>query len=951
MVTRGVRRRARGIRAAMLGVVVSLGVMLGHAPTASAADLSDVATDAFADLTSCIAANEVLLVSIVVDESASLKRTDPQNQRVEAVQAAVDALAGLEAAGGVTVETNLSIFGGGYGELVGWGPPSGAHGERLQRVIAGDLAGRNGAQNTDYRVALQNAQASVDARRAAVGGAACGAVLWFTDGKLDVGTDGAGPEDDAARDELCTPNGIVDGIRAAGTTIIALALFTPGDTTVTAEDRERLRAVAEGVGEEAECGTVPLHPDVAGGAYLSADDPSALSRLFSGAGALIQGFTQASIECPGAACPDGVLDIHADRAVGGFRVIFESDAGTASPVLTAPTGAEHPLTTGADGSVATTSRDRLHVTDVDLADGAAHGTWQLHANGATVIDLYYRWGAALEIQAPDGLIIGEEANTVLVTPLSPDGQPQAAPAYTSIDLEVTVDGQPTPSEHRQDGTFEIAVALPADGAPSEIEVAATATASSAPNEVPLGTISRTARIATQLPATYPVVTPASLDLGRLTGDDPARGTLVVAGPAEGATRACFGPASFDTFPEDAGALALDVPECVDVPAGERVTVDVSLVPQRGADGVVNGSFPVELTGANADEPRTVHVPVRASMLRPVNEAERWALVTGLMLLAAVIAMGIAWVGRHLSDRYPVTRDLRFAAVPVTLTTSGVLRRGGDALLEPGDFRQVGKPGSTAAFSAGPLDLGRRGPLLWPWKPYTGVARSSRGGVVVTGRSPKGSSPDPRGSAAAVKIPGTDQFYLVVDEPPVADSEPVKATLVLLAEAPQGNREVPRKNWSSELATSTEWAGLDRAVRDAWRTRAAEQPTPAPAARPAATRTRPGPALADPAPDPFASNSGSSRGAAPDPFAGTVSGGTARTGDAPPDWGAAAGVPAPPASSAPEPKRTSGLRKRGLRERGLPKPGLPKPGTERSADPSPPPADPPANDDEAPPSYW
>ena len=85
-------------------------------------------------------------------------------------------------------------------------------------------------------------------------------ILWFTDGQLDV----PGSGEAEAWGQLCEPQGMVEGIRRAGTAIVAAALVAE-DTPQTAVWRDELRAVAEGYGTSTTCGATPLAAGLSAG--------------------------------------------------------------------------------------------------------------------------------------------------------------------------------------------------------------------------------------------------------------------------------------------------------------------------------------------------------------------------------------------------------------------------------------------------------------------------------------------------------------------------------------------------------------------------------------------------------------------------------------------------------------------------------------------------------------
>ena len=272
----------------------------------------------------------------MVDESGSLRSTDPRNMRVPAITSAIDALQELKASapGRLSVEVSMSTFARGYDRLVGWGELNPRHADRLRAAATDELPQRNSGDATDYRQALKGSQRQLDTRAEQLAGkSVCKVMLWFTDGALDVESATA-----TAAEELCRRQGIVDAVRRDQVSVVALALFTAGGG-VTDAQRDQLRAVAEGTGQAVPCGKTPIPADASSGVYLSADDPAALRRLFAGATALISGGTAGpTAECPTTSCPKGRFSFDLDPGVGGFRVVADVGADGTGPTLMTPDG-------------------------------------------------------------------------------------------------------------------------------------------------------------------------------------------------------------------------------------------------------------------------------------------------------------------------------------------------------------------------------------------------------------------------------------------------------------------------------------------------------------------------------------------------------------------------------------------------------------------------------------
>jgi hypothetical protein len=112
--------------------------------------------DGFAQIAGCISGAENVLVSIVVDESLSLRTTDPNNNRVQGITSAIDSLEQLAESTGETVniETSLSTFARSFDEVVGWKKLTPGTARQLSNTASTALPKRDSGDATDYRQAL-----------------------------------------------------------------------------------------------------------------------------------------------------------------------------------------------------------------------------------------------------------------------------------------------------------------------------------------------------------------------------------------------------------------------------------------------------------------------------------------------------------------------------------------------------------------------------------------------------------------------------------------------------------------------------------------------------------------------------------------------------------------------------------------------------------------------------
>ena len=784
-------RRSQRVFAASIALAFLAG---GLAVPAVAEPLSPTGDRAMAQLAGCAANAGHLLVSIVVDESGSLQQTDPKNQRVSGINTAIDALADLRAGAGgkLDVQASLGVFAQGYTSLVPWLSLDKANAARLKSVSSAELPGRNRGAYTDYRTALVDAQSSLNAREAKIGGTNCKVILWFTDGALDVP---GGPA--AARNELCAPNGIVDSVRGARISVIALALFHE-PSSVTAAQREQLRAIAEGTGKGLTCGKTPISSDAVAGAYLRADDASALRRVFAGVGALIGGASQSlSVKCPSGECVAGVVRFAVDRGIAGFQVIVDSADNSARLTLRGPDGTQVRLAAASSsppwGKLKVTQRSGLTTASVTFnpVSGAQVGQWTLTSLSPSgkpspvAVDLYYTWGARLVVAAPDGVLIGQDSSlrvTVMVA-----GQQVPPDWYKSMDVKLRVgDGTPLPLAPDHNGAFVGSITLPAGMVPSEVALTASASAVSAPSGITLAPVSWSAVLPTRLPPTFPTFAPTRLVFPTITSGAGTTGILTLHGSKSRATKACLHGDTKLAGPKSAGTIMVTAnARCVEIGAGATRVWTFKVVPDALADGSVTGQLQLDLTGENAGDTVSVGVPVSSSMTRPVDEPLLWALVAGFIALSLIVPLALLSLANWWIGRFRLTELSRAASIPVTVTAAGIAPRRKDSatLIDADDFHPVGQ-GTVRKRAFNTQGVNFAHSLPWPLADPAAYATADRGEIVASGT---GQYTDASGSRAPV-LTALEQCWVLVIDPATVTATEAQGRIVFVNED-TGLREI------------------------------------------------------------------------------------------------------------------------------------------------------------------
>lgn len=800
-------RALRGLVAVWVVLVWALAATAGSA-LAATNDMSEVGERAFADVAACVASSDTLLVSVVVDQSGSLQNTDPQNLRVGAVNTVVDALAGLVATadGQVDVEMNLSVFDGGYQEIVGWGSLAGDHAEQLRDTAAEELPRRNTGEFTDYRSALRGAEENLRQRSASVDPDACKVVLWFTDGRFDVGSSTAD-----AVDQLCSPNGVVDSLRGDGVSVIALALFTStGQGAVSSEDGELLRAVAEGEGEGTTCGTVPVPVNYALGAYLHAADAAALRRVFAGAGTMIEGGHQAlTATCPGDDCLDGLFRVPLDPGLSGFRLVLDGVRDEAPPALLSPEGDSAELSGPgqefAGAELVASTRDGLTVVDLSFpAGGSPGGSWTLDtrvtSERVSVVDLYYFWGATLELRAPEGLVIGETSPLEAVLTYA-DGTPVDPERFQSLAVRLRVEGEDVVLSPSGPGTFLAQYEVSAQGAPSAVDVSSEAEAVSSPSNVRLGPVTVSSRMSTTLPPAFATLLTSELSMPQIVAEGTTGAPLQFRGSERGQTQVCIDTIRV-TGPETAGDIQVKPEQdCVAIDANAEVELPVEVVPEQPGDGRVEGMITLTMTAVDGVDTISVDVPFGASMMRPVNEPLRWALEALLIAGGLLVPVMIAWLTNYWNGTYRVSSRTTTAQKSVMVSASGMASRDGNAVLTIDDFNGLKISGNQRRARLGSgIELRRRLPW-WPFGEVKYEAKATSGrGFLLSNREPYTLSGDTAPADSNLR----NVFFLNVHVPSEQGDE-YAATLLLYDEDDPDLTSVIRRR--EEQFADTDWSAL------------------------------------------------------------------------------------------------------------------------------------------------
>lgn len=734
--------------ASFVVLFVALAVGLGFAAPAAPGTAEGEEVGAAESLADCVAARGHLLVQFVIDESGSLRDTDPEHRRVDAIRTALAGIDSIRMGSGEqapTVEVSLAGFSVGYETLEPWTRLDDASAARLQDR-ATVFTERNRGFDTDYVAALQGAQVSLADRSAAItaGGedAPCKALVWFTDGEFDIEdrtsdrslqfgtTKPWAPEFDLQRqgagDELeargirviCDANGVADQIRSDDVILVTVPLATQ----ITAEREAQLESITSGGSGGQTCGSAP-----GVGAYLSSDDGAGLIGIFDSAVSGAAGGTPVDPEspvpvCAGSVCSEGTRTFTVDPGIRQFHVLALTGAPGVDVELSAPDGAVLPIDSGQSGSGELAGGEVTYtwvapdalVIDVALpVDDSAAGEWQMtfidrtgQNPGAVASSQIHLFGDLTpELLDADELVFRLGEPTPFRFELQrQEGTPPTEDVFESVEATAVVtipetgERRTVPVTADDVGVYSGEFVVPEEVNASVLNLSLRADATTS-SGVALRPVVRTTAVPVGLPLTYPQVEPAELRLSSVTGTEAASGALTVRGSDQGGGCVWVESIEITEAPEEVGAVATTPSpssrdDCLEVPEGSEQTIAITAQPAEAGRGAVEGTVRLGLSSQVAsDEVVSLEVPLAFDVARPVNQARRLGLFLGLLIPGILLPFIVLWVVNWFGARFEPPSELRSAFVPVRVE-DGAIRASGDStsLFDGGRaFENVGEP--------------------------------------------------------------------------------------------------------------------------------------------------------------------------------------------------------------------------------------------------------------------
>lgn len=817
------------LAAGLLGM--TLPVPSAAAPSAPDAD----SASGLGEFGACLSGHGQGSLAILIDQSGSMRQTDPDQGRVEAASYLIDRLAAFTDRTGITLDVRVAGFAADYHAAGDWTGLTGSTKDGIAssvRTVGDDLKD----YDTDYWNALNGARQDL----ADHDSSGCRAVAWLSDGEFDLDVrdsdsatrdfggsksyatsadlskeSGVQQAEQAGRSDLCRSTGLADQVRSAGITLIGIGLSGSGGAQ---PDFTLMRRVSEGGGTNAAEAGVDQCGDVSSpaGAFYPVSDLDSLLMAFDSISTPGDTVQSRSVSiCQDAACNEGQYSFVLDGTLDAVHVMASSDVSGLDAYLYPP-GAANPLVikgdqSGAQGSAGVSAQwltSRTFQADLDASKVSTwDGQWrlafvdpssasqnqQIHVNVHLSSPLTLSWTDLDKTELRQGERV--ESATLSLLDHAGGRAVEASRVKGAVTMSVVLKDS-AGNEHELWTGKDVAalknpvtIELPQDVAIGSGTLTTSVTVTTASTTLADGSTAEGTVLA-PTEATQDVDVQAPVDFPSVGGEAafPAlekelstTADLPVTGP--GCVWLSSGEPSLTGSPADAGAVtvsssASSADTCVEVADGDTATLPVTLSAQGHANGALSGTLEVTLAPADApDRAQTVQVPFNAEMRRPLNVTTAWTTFVLVLLAGILIPLALLYLLKLVTGRIPrgtVETATRVVEVP----------RGSGTVTIPlppsNEITQVSLPERSRHLTVGPYEFKVRIGLSPTSMPVVELVSPDAPSV-------SGAAPGSRRNRAVLPLGVRGNWVAVLDRP----DSPRSVTVVALAAASAGNQALQK----------------------------------------------------------------------------------------------------------------------------------------------------------------
>jgi ribosomal protein L12E/L44/L45/RPP1/RPP2 len=840
---------------AVLALILSSG---GFATSIAQADSHS--GGAFAELAACARSEYTTDVNIffLIDSSASLRKetngkaaSDPDDVRAEILSQTIEQLSDLNTQKRVNFALDTfdetSPGGGGNYKGYGWTEATSDNVAKASSWVKEKIPGYDSGNATNWLEGLKRATKQLAAAPRS-DGEVCQAIIWFTDGGLDVDNNPSNktPESEAIR-ELCgveptrgegSTSGVIETLRADGVNLIGVLLTSekgkefgknPGfdglvsyfGPIVTGEGDVDSRDFKGSRGQGFQCGRVPVPASYASGEVLVADDPDALARQF------IEMIEQIVVGAPIDVDEDNKF--YLDKGVSDISIVIPVEKWD----ILRPNNLSRIAPSSVEKGFRISNVGKISVVRFENKAGF-EGEWRVNLGGSGRISVFMQSGLRIKLDPAVKIEVGKGIQTINGTILDAKGKPADLSVYTSVKMRVIAldeSGMDRRSEPRDlnvnlgnatwSGPFEPF----SGGATSKMRITIFA---NTPN-LELPPVAQNFNPPLLIPDEYGKVLSPEIRLSNLVfSKNPAIGEVIVTGAKQGTSAVKFakpqivgdfqgrGISDFEIslINRNSGEI-LPFDEWLNLTEEERVVVEVRVDSSIDGDGEVLFNLPAQIRSSSGGE--VLDTVVKASFLQETPQVGKWWLIALFMFLGTALPLLLMQLVNYFFSRFKL-KGARVATVPVVVSvtpTSVTMKPAGarPSLLVIGDFQYIeAKFDSTRQY---PVEFQSQVvatlSATLPKNPFgtsTGLVQVLPGSKIASSEYPMSSA---TGTSAGAALNPNRYFFAVAQSLPEdtsSGSYEIEASLtVFMSTLDEGNADGQIAEMLATIKDSSMWSSL------------------------------------------------------------------------------------------------------------------------------------------------
>lgn len=684
--------------AALIIVCVSIGIFV---PYSSASNNS--VKKSGSPIRDCISKHGRLATLFLIDQSGSLKETDPNDRRVEAMKAAVAALSLNTELKTINekdyiLDARFDGFGEKYLSSEKWHRLSLTSNIEVERAIE-SFASRDDESQTDYKTGLEQAVQALATYEREAGAKTCKLLVWISDGELYLGNENSDEAELDAAGAMCEPeNGIADQMRSQEIYAIGFGLSTLTGVQPDFGLMERL---------------------VAGGDNCGLREGYGQFVRVQGADALIQAlFRDLSPIPPDARAVGPCRDEPNNNECAEFRfstrppidrvkMIVSTTIGINSAEIIEPNGS--PTAIVANGIAINAKSGAITATplyqftslvSIDMRSSPApHGEWVVQFRGPAALDAFVSTSffsdVVATIEGPDPLLLDRDNPKPIFVRIAelgtvglalPTGLTSVADFDSTPSLEATltigsnVINTDVITANENEGLFKVQVTasdLANVGPLGVLRIRPKASLNGI--EIAFGDAYRDVKVL--LGDGMPIVVEVSAS--DINDDEPSKITIQLIGPEEGVGRVSLSDefeildSPYEKSTKDY-SLRINEPQLT-LNASQPGVINAEFDPSFTANGNLKFRLSITLEGRN-QKIITIPLDLEVKMTRPFNPIRSLRTLAVMILVFAITqAAAIAVAATFLARVRAMPIWTRIASFPLTISNDGIINSNGESV--------------------------------------------------------------------------------------------------------------------------------------------------------------------------------------------------------------------------------------------------------------------------------